>query len=259
MRKKGGYGVVYQDVMRNKSLSPEAKAIYAYLSSIAGSGDSCYPSVETMQKELCMSKNRLMKHMGQLIALGVVEKVRERNGNIYGRNIYKITHEIEVTKDLNRIFEAVENEAVEIRAVENEATNNNNTKNNNINNNNNNNKGRVPKSIKVYFHNDEALNQAFTDYVEMRRQIKKPMTDRAVELAIKKLQELAAIPFSDSIDSELAVQILNQSVLNSWQGLFPLKAYYQDKKGGDMGGKENQSGGCAADFYEKLLGASNSN
>lgn len=262
MKKKGGYGVVYQDVMRNKSLSPEAKAIYAYLSSIAGSGDSCYPSVETMQKELCMSKNRLMKHMGQLIAFGVVEKVRERNGNIYGHNIYKITHEIEVTNDLKRIFEAVENEAVEIRAVEiraveNEATNNNNTKNNNINNNNN--KGKAPKSIKAYFPNDEALNQAFTDYVEMRRQIKKPMTDRAVELAIKKLQELAAIPFSDSIDSELAVQILNQSVLNSWQGLFPLKANYQDKKGGDMGGKENQSGGCAADFYEKLLGASDSN
>lgn len=33
---------------------------------------------------------------GQLIAAGVVEKVRERNGNIYGHNIYKITHEAEV-------------------------------------------------------------------------------------------------------------------------------------------------------------------
>ncbi|MBS6395850.1 MAG: helix-turn-helix domain-containing protein [Clostridiales bacterium] len=126
---------MYQEVMRNNQLSPEAKAIYAYLSSIAGSGDSCYPSVETMQKELCMSKNRLMKHMGQLIAFGVVEKARERNGNIYGRNIYKITHEVESANDLKRIFEAVENEAVEIRAVENEAVNNNNTNNNTLNNN----------------------------------------------------------------------------------------------------------------------------
>ena len=33
---------------------------------------------------------------GQRIAAGVVEKVRERNGNIYGHNIYKITHEAEV-------------------------------------------------------------------------------------------------------------------------------------------------------------------
>lgn len=261
MKKKGGYGVVYQDVMRNCSISPEAKAIYAYLSSMAGSGDSCYPSVETMQKELCMSKNRLMKHMGQLIDSGVVEKLREKSGNIYGHNVYRVTHETEVTNELRCNFRAVENEAVEarsvqIRPVENEATNNNNIKNNNINNNIN--KGKPHKSVKTYFPEDKILNQAFVDYVEMRRQLKKPMTDRAVELAIKKLQELAAIPFSDSIDSGLAVRILNQSILNSWQGLFPLKDY-QNKNGGDMVGNENQSGGQAADFYKRLMGDGNGN
>ncbi len=47
--------------------------------------------------------------------------------------------------------------------------------------------------------------------------------DRAIELAIKKLEELSALPFSDSMDNDLAIQILNQSVMNSWQGLFPLK------------------------------------
>lgn len=127
---------MYQEVMRNKNISPEAKAIYAYLSSIAGFGNSCYPSMETMQEDLCMSKNRLAKHMSQLTAFGIVEKVRERNGNIYGRNVYKITHESEVAKDLKRIFEAVENEAVEIRPVENEAINNNNLNNNTLNSNN---------------------------------------------------------------------------------------------------------------------------
>lgn len=126
---------MYQEVMRNKNISPEAKAIYAYLSSIAGFGNSCYPSMETMQEDLCMSKNRLAKHMSQLTAFGIVEKVRERNGNIYGRNVYKITHESEVAKDLKRIFEAVENEAVEIRPVENEAINNNSSNNNILNNN----------------------------------------------------------------------------------------------------------------------------
>lgn len=135
MKEKGGYGLVYQNVMRNSNLEPESKAIYAYLSSIAGSGNSCYPSVETMQKELRMGKNRLMKYMGQLIAFGVVEKVRERNGNIYGRNTYKIIHEAEVDNDLKCIFEAVEIGEVETGEVENAATNNNNTNNNNINNN----------------------------------------------------------------------------------------------------------------------------
>lgn len=84
-------------------------------------------------------------------------------------------------------------------------------------------KSRNKKEVAVYFPNDESLNQAFLDYVEMRKQIKKPMTDRAIELAIKKLHELAAVPFGNSIDNDLAIQILNQSVMNSWQGLFPLK------------------------------------
>jgi len=82
---------------------------------------------------------------------------------------------------------------------------------------------KAPKCARIYFPNDESLNQAFLDYLEMRKQIKKPMTEKAVGLAIKKLEELSALPFSDDIDNDLAIQILNQSVMNSWQGLFPLK------------------------------------
>lgn len=82
---------------------------------------------------------------------------------------------------------------------------------------------KASKHTKAYFPNDEPLNQAFVDYLEMRKQIKKPMTERAVELAIKKLEGLSVLPFSDSMDNDLAIQILNQSVMNSWQGLFPLK------------------------------------
>lgn len=84
-------------------------------------------------------------------------------------------------------------------------------------------KGRKEKEAFVYFPTDELLNQAFLDYMEMRKRIKKPMTERAIELAMKRLEELATVPFSDSIDNDLAIQILNQSVMNSWQGLFPLK------------------------------------
>lgn len=84
-------------------------------------------------------------------------------------------------------------------------------------------KSRNKKKIPAYFPNDEPLNQAFLDYLEMRKQIKKSMTEKAIELAIKKLEELSALPFSDSMDNDLAIQILNQSIMNSWQGLFPLK------------------------------------
>jgi len=69
-----------------------------------------------------------------------------------------------------------------------------------------------------YYPNDETLDKAFSDYVAMRKQIKKPMTDRAVDLAIKKLNELS------NGDSNIAIKIIEQSIMNSWQGLFPLKS-----------------------------------
>ena len=72
----------------------------------------------------------------------------------------------------------------------------------------------------VYYPNDEKLNQTFADYVAMRKQIKSPMTDRAVELAISKLEKLSGG------DNDKAIAILEQSIMNSWKGLFELKETY---------------------------------
>lgn len=85
--------------------------------------------------------------------------------------------------------------------------------------------GEERKNIK-YYPNDEKLDQAFSDYVAMRKFIKKPMSDRAVELAIEKLNKLSGG------DNDLAIEILNQSTSNSWQGLFPLKDYEQKTAAG---------------------------
>ncbi len=80
------------------------------------------------------------------------------------------------------------------------------------------------KAPAIYFQND-LLNQAFLDFVKMRKEIKKPMTDRAIELAIKKLEALSKISSGESveIDEEMAIKILEQSIMNCWLGLFPLK------------------------------------
>ena len=58
--------------------------------------------------------------------------------------------------------------------------------------------------------------EAWAGYVEMRKKIKKPMTERAVEL---KLKALAA--FRDAGDD--IEKILDQSTENSWSDLYPLK------------------------------------
>lgn len=58
--------------------------------------------------------------------------------------------------------------------------------------------------------------EAWDGYLEMRRVIKKPMTKRAMELAIKRLDTLRSQGWDPSM-------VLDQSTFMSWQGLWPLK------------------------------------
>lgn len=144
--RKGGYGLVYQDVMRNRNISPESKAIYAYLSSFAGNGTTCYPTLQLMCKELHMTTNRFSKYMNELVSMGVVEKKRERNGGLFGRNIYIITHEVKIVEvenqslqnedTQNNCFRLLENSVLEDLVLEDSANNSNSNKSNSIKNNN---------------------------------------------------------------------------------------------------------------------------
>ena len=64
---------------------------------------------------------------------------------------------------------------------------------------------------------------AVSDYVEMRKKIKAPLTDRAVDLMLTNLAIMSKDPGEQ-------IQILNQSIMNSWKGLFPLKHQEQKTK-----------------------------
>ena len=63
---------------------------------------------------------------------------------------------------------------------------------------------------------DDALNSAIIEFIDFRKKIKKPMTNKAIELLIKKLNEL-------SPDIVTQIAIINQSILNGWQTVYPLK------------------------------------
>ena len=58
--------------------------------------------------------------------------------------------------------------------------------------------------------------EAWKSYIAMRIKIKKPMTAKAMELAVMKIAALQS-------SGNDPVEVLNQSTFNSWQGLFPIK------------------------------------
>lgn len=76
--------------------------------------------------------------------------------------------------------------------------------------------------------------EAFRGYMDYRKSIGAAMTDRAVQLAVNKLNELA--PGNPSVQ----VAIINQSVLNGWKGLFALK---------DVEQKSPQKGSTSNTFH----------
>ena len=78
------------------------------------------------------------------------------------------------------------------------------------------NKTKKKKKETKVFSDDPELNQAILAFMEFRKSIKKPMTDHAVELLINKLNDMTSY-----IPEQIA--IINQSIVNGWQGVFPLK------------------------------------
>lgn len=95
-------------------------------------------------------------------------------------------------------------------------------------------KGTKKKEPPVYYPNDEKLNNAFDDFVQMRKLMKKPMTDRAITLMINKLEKLSKLPFSDAMDNDLAIKILERSIEKSWLDIYPLKEENSSKKDGTI-------------------------
>lgn len=63
---------------------------------------------------------------------------------------------------------------------------------------------------------DEQLKQALKDFCKMRKLIKKPVSDRAMQILLNKLNKFAT-------DDKNKIAILEQSIEHSWQSVYPLK------------------------------------
>lgn len=81
------------------------------------------------------------------------------------------------------------------------------------------------------YSDDTELICTIRDFLKMRKAIKKPMTDRALKIMLNKLDKYADTP-------QKKIKILENSIENSWQGVFPLKdnctLQHEQKKITDM-------------------------
>lgn len=83
-------------------------------------------------------------------------------------------------------------------------------------------------SRRAYYPESEQLDKAFKAFIYMRKRINKPMTNTAIGLTKDSLAELAEE--GGKLNIEKAIGILNQSIMNSWQGLYELKTPIKNKE-----------------------------
>ena len=62
---------------------------------------------------------------------------------------------------------------------------------------------------------EEELNKTFLEFIQFRKQIKKPMSELSITKLINKLNLM-----TDSVNDK--IKILDNSIINGWQGVFPL-------------------------------------
>lgn len=84
---------------------------------------------------------------------------------------------------------------------------------------NNNNKKKKKSEFDILIENyteNLKIKETVYEFLKMRKAIKAPMTSNALKLMLRKLDNI-------SNNDDEKIEILNNSILNSWKGIFPLK------------------------------------
>lgn len=64
---------------------------------------------------------------------------------------------------------------------------------------------------------DDSLKELYLEYIKMRKMIKSPMTDKALQMLISKVERLEPV----SVDRQKL--LLETAILNNWKSVYPLK------------------------------------
>ena len=83
----------------------------------------------------------------------------------------------------------------------------------------------INKEEIVFFPNDILLDEKYKQFLNFRKEIKKAITPSSIELNKKKLMNLA------NQDGNKAIEIIEQSIANGWQGFFELQTNNNLNKG----------------------------
>lgn len=204
VNKNKNYTIMSNYHFKDKNMSLKAKGLLSMMLSLPDNWNYSVEGLVAISKE---SKTVIQSTLKELEDLKYLKRTRVQNSKGQFEYIYDIYEKPQT-----------ENPYMDNMPLLN--TKELNT--NNINNKKNKKETEFDSLIKNNFENEE-LKQTVYEFIKMRKAIKKPLTTRGLELMINKLKKITS-------NTNEQIQILNNSIMNNWLGIFPLKEEEKQKE-----------------------------
>ena len=205
------YTKINNDIFDNEELKGNTKLTLLYLLRYNNKEKGyAYPSQSTLLKKIGLSKVTLLKCLNELEEKGYITRVKEKGGNnkYFIKTGTKNSTTKAKTSAKNSTTTGTKNSTQQLRDT------NNNKKE----------KTNIDEIIEAYTSND-LLIETIKDFIKMRKSIKKPLTERGLKGILRNLDGLS--------NNDLGkIEILENSIINSWVGVFEVKssnAYKQNR------------------------------
>ena len=196
------FTIIRNSIFKDVNLSAKAKGVACQLLSLPPTWDYSVKGLVTLFND---GEASIRSALSELEEAGYLRRERIREQGKLGKCAYIITDSLKLEKP------NVENPLVDNPLVDNPVVENPPQLNTKVSN------TYKSKNKDIYIGLPENLTETLYEFEEMRKSIKKPMTDVARKRLIRELQKLAGE------DVQMMIQILDQSILNSWAGVYPLK------------------------------------
>lgn len=225
VNKTKNYTVMSNYHFKDKNLSLKAKGLLSEMLSLPDDWDYSIEGLASINKEGVKAIRNMLQ---ELEDAGYLKRTRVRDESGRFAYIYDIFEQPQKEEKIvdNSLPHAQNGNAVPYtpfgHAVQGHAekgrqlnTKELNTKELNTKNNKKERKNTTYNVIMDTMNLDPKLKETLIEFIKMRKLMKSPMTDHALELLIKKLEKMSS-------DVDVQIEILNQSIQNSWKGIFPL-------------------------------------
>ena len=224
------YTKINNDLLRNENLKANTKILLLVIMSYESKEGYSYPSHSRLIKETGLSKSTLIKCLKELEDLGYIisEKAAGNNNKYFIDSSIKISSSKNDSSTKNDTSSSTKNDTGVVLNLVHKNKQENKQKNN----------SDLEVIVEAYTDNKE-LRETIIDFIEMRKSIKKKLTERGLKGILNKLDKIALNDFEK-------IEILENSIMNCWQGVFEIK-------------KEAHKGAYQSKYNSSICSNSNNN